>query len=68
MEASLAPSTSNLSFCEHKEYQVYCPTRNMILCLDCALEDTNYKVKTLKVAASEQFQKFEEILQACKEH
>lgn len=42
---------ANITFCEHPEYQAFCPSRNMILCLDCALADQSYKVKTLKMAA-----------------
>lgn len=50
MEAA-APQA--IHFCEHPEYQAFCPTRNLILCLDCALADQQYKVKTLKMAAQE---------------
>lgn len=40
----------------------------MILCLDCALADQSFKVKTLKMAAQETVAKFDDILNACKEH
>jgi hypothetical protein len=38
MEAGHAP-LGGITFCEHEEYQAFCPSRNMILCLDCALAD-----------------------------
>ena len=50
MEAA-AGAGQAIQFCEHQEYQAFCPSRNMILCLDCALADQSYKVKTLKMAA-----------------
>jgi len=40
----------------------------MILCLDCALADQSFKVKTLKMAAQETVSKFDEILNACRDH
>ena len=60
---------NQIQYCDHEgEYQAYCPTRNMILCLDCALADQSYKVKTLKMAAQETVAKFDEILNACRDH
>lgn len=68
MEAAHGPSSGGgITFCEHDEYQAFCPSRNMILCLDCALADQSYKVKTLKMAAQETVSKFDEILKVCRE-
>ena len=66
MEAAHAPG-GGITFCEHEEFQAFCPSRNMILCLDCALADQSYKVKTLKMAAQETVSKFDEILKVCQD-
>ena len=73
MEVSgVAAGIGEIQTCEHNEYMVFCQNHEKILCLECALSDHQncggQKAKTLKVAASEQVARFEEILQACKEH
>lgn len=73
MESSLAMSGSGeISACEHSEYQVFCQNHEKILCLECAFSDHQncggQKSKTLKQAAAEQMQKFEEILLVARDH
>ena len=65
-------SSSDILSCGHDNYQVYCQNHDKVLCLDCALSDHQncggQKAKTLKVAVQDLTNKYEEILQLCKQH
>lgn len=65
-------NSDDFKHCGHNDYVVYCQNHETILCLECALSDHQncggQKAKTLKVAATEQVAKFEEILNVCKDH